>query len=58
MRSSFVVQQSASFNQNLGVVWTHIRASLVECEAGVLIATVSLFGAAGGVVLTAVAPDS
>lgn len=55
IQSSFVVQQSASFNQNL---WTHIRASLVECEAGVLIATVSLFGAAGGVVLTAVAPDS
>lgn len=31
--------------------------SLTECEAGVVIATVSLFGAAGGVVLTAVAPD-
>ncbi len=28
--------------------------SLVECETGVVVATVSLFGAAGGVVLTAV----
>lgn len=58
IQSGFVVQQSASFEQNLGVVWTHIRTSLVEGEAGVLIATVSLFRAAGGVVLTAVAPDS
>lgn len=28
--------------------------SLVECETGVVVATVSLFGAAGGVVLTAI----
>lgn len=31
--------------------------SLVECQTGVVIATVSLFGAAGCVVLTAVTPD-
>lgn len=37
---------------------TYTHTSLVECEAGVVIATVSLFRAAGGVVLTAVAPDS
>lgn len=38
-------------------VWIQTGTSLAECEAGVVIATVSLFGAAGGVVLTAVAPD-
>lgn len=31
--------------------------SLAECEAGVVVATFSLFGAAGGVVLAAVAAD-
>lgn len=36
--------------------WT-VRTSLDECEAGVVIGTVSLLGAAAGVVLTAVAAD-
>lgn len=58
IQKGFVVQQSLGLNQNLSVAWTHVHTSLVECEAGVVIATVSLFRAAGSVVLTAVAPDS
>lgn len=57
-KTTFDVQQLVGLNQNLSVAWTHVHTSLVEGEAGVVIATVSLFRAAGGVVLTAVAPDS
>lgn len=69
-RSFHLQQQEQSLSRSLteqpGAVLTTARfwfghrfscTSLAECEAGVVVATVSLFGAAGGVVLTAVAPD-
>lgn len=38
-------------------VYRYSDTSLVEGEAGIVVAAVSLLGAAGGVVLTAVTPN-